>query len=829
MLVARPLLLTTPVSSDGFLNNSPTTGTLSQLANHSTWTLRAFGGIWDDTDEQTAKTWCDKCLTMIKSSGDVVEQQAGATMLASVIAQLTASPHGYMETVYPRCADGVVWLLKHCRATSLKGSVGLESLETATFDCCIAMLNALNAHSASHELRKRVAQLLSDLMPHFTSMLSLGTMGVTGVVSLERLLRTTTLALVLYEHKMRPYLGPLRGAFLRARLFVGTPTHIVRLTARCWSLVIAERCRTQKPKDGNEGNSERNAVGTDATLEVPARYWEEECMRVINSMHDVLRNVCPAAAKAVDAQEERLEEISAADDGDNEQAAQQQQHRGGIGEKTETSLSNRMEMLSYLLSSMLSSGPTGPPGRAMLAIVPVVALVDLLERMILCALNCQVVDDVDSSSNGDGLHSDALRSFVPRLYAAFGRIFPALVDSVSLLRYTSRISTTLVRGLRFVSHGRNNVSCPAALVDLLSCCHRYSIRHGGALRQSFVEPVILLCVREVHIRMMSQPTNNALIGAIVDMGASGSGRKGGKCGKRGKKRGRGGIAVLSSSSSSSTTPAGGAAAPRGTSLSTDTTLPTAPESNASHRRCCLALIRTIDSLLQSSSHHIGTVVYRDVRTMLYGLTNHIDVRPTSLMECSTTMMGSSVHDGVRLRIAVYELLTSCVLLPSASGSVSGGSLLGHAMQVYHDGLNDGDFRIVQTCRRSILMLRPILHPQVAPLRTFEPKIAPMAKRYKTAWPTTTAEVNASTASLVMSGTHVGLGAVSMVTKEVIQSKAQEKQVQEDNTPIQVNKIVLEVVSGASNNGQEGAPSAASTSGATAPEDEDDEDFPDIVT
>jgi len=170
-----------------------------------------------------------------------------------------------------------------------------------------------------------------------------------------------------------------------------------------------------------------------------------------------------------------------------------------------------------------------------------------------------------------------------------------------------------------------------------------------------------------------------------------------------------------------------------------------------------------------------------------------------------------------------------VLLPSASGSVSGGSLLGHAMQVYHDGLNDGDFRIVQTCRRSILMLRPILHPQVAPLRTFEPKIAPMAKRYKTAWPTTTAEVNASTASLVMSGTHVGLGAVSMVTKEVIQSKAQEKQVQEDNTPIQVNKIVLEVVSSASNNGQEGAPSAASTSGATAPEDEDDEDFPDIVT
>ena len=69
---------------------------------------------------------------------------------------------------------------------------------------------------------------------------------------------------------------------------------------------------------------------------------------------------------------------------------------------------------------------------------------------------------------------------------------------------------------------------------------------------------------------------------------------------------------------------------------------------------------------------------------------------------------------------------TCVLLPSASGNISGGSLLGHAMQVYHDGLQDGDWRIVKTCRRSILMLRPILHPQVAPMRTFEPKIAPVS-------------------------------------------------------------------------------------------------------
>ena len=61
----------------------------------------------------------------------------------------------------------------------------------------------------------------------------------------------------------------------------------------------------------------------------------------------------------------------------------------------------------------------------------------------------------------------------------------------------------------------------------------------------------------------------------------------------------------------------------------------------------------MESLLQSSSHHIGTVVHRDVRTMLYGLTNHIDVRPTALMECSTN---GNAHDGVALRLSVYDLL-----------------------------------------------------------------------------------------------------------------------------------------------------------------------------
>ena len=125
------------LASDGFLNTDvvPTTSaqttSLLQLAEHATWTLRAFGGAWDDTDEQTSKTWCDECLNMIKTSGNVALQRSGATLLAAVMTQLSASPYGYMEKVYARCAEGVVWLLKHCRATSLKGSVGLGALEVA--------------------------------------------------------------------------------------------------------------------------------------------------------------------------------------------------------------------------------------------------------------------------------------------------------------------------------------------------------------------------------------------------------------------------------------------------------------------------------------------------------------------------------------------------------------------------------------------------------------------------------------------------------------------------------------------------------------------------
>ena len=205
-------------ATDGFLNDpsSHTSNTTSSaathllhLADHATWTLRAFGGSWDDTDEQTSKTWCDECLKMIKTSGETATQRSGATLLAAVMTQLAASPHGYMEKVYPRCAEGVVWLLKHCRATSLKHSSGLGALEVAAFECCNALFNVLKSPTAPLELHKAATSLLSDVVPQLTSMLSLGVAGVADSTSLECLLQTTTLALVLFEHQMRPYLGPL--------------------------------------------------------------------------------------------------------------------------------------------------------------------------------------------------------------------------------------------------------------------------------------------------------------------------------------------------------------------------------------------------------------------------------------------------------------------------------------------------------------------------------------------------------------------------------------------------------------------------------------------
>jgi len=352
------------------------------------------------------------------------------------------------------------------------------------------------------------------------------------------------------------------------------------------------------------------------------------------------------------------------------------------------------------------------------------------------------------------------------------------------------------------------------------------------MRQSFVEPIVMVCVREIHVRMISQPTHQALIGAIT-----GGTSQGGK-GRKGKKRGRGGGGGGgggggSSSSSATSTPV----------LSTEKSLPISQESNASHRRCCVALISTIECLLQSSVHHVGTVVRRDVRSLLYGMTNSEDPRPSCLMGGNNNNgnQGGDVqnHSGIDLRLAVYDLLTTCALLPSASGNIGGGSLLGHAMALFHDGLNDADWRIVQTCRRSIVALRSLIYPQIAPMRTYEPKIAPLAKRYKTTWPTHKNRLDGGggggrgggggeegTTAPVVAATTANVGARTAAVSSVVQDLASATNTMEDDTPIEVERVVLDTV-------PEVVPrlKATTTSVAVAgsvEEEEEDEDFPDIV-
>ena len=368
-------------ASDGFLDDPASTTTLSRTALHASRTLRAFDGAWDDTSEQDAKEWCDECLRLIRASGEVFVQHSGAIMLASVVSQLAASPDGIVDSIYARCADGIVWLVKHCRATSLRGSVGLAGLEAAAFKCVDVLFRAIASPTSSSELRKSSTPLLSEIMPQLTSMLSLGTAGVTDATSLQCLLRTTSTALILFENQMRPYLGPLRGALVRARMFVGAPSHILSLSSRCWSLVVSARSRTQKPTDdsSNKTNVHSSAVGTSPLLEVPAHFWQEECLRIVYTMHDLLLLICPAAGKTVGPEDERLFRIESSEKNDGDR----RHFQPGMastkdGATDEVSLSERLEMLSYLLSAMLSSGPTGPPGVAMLAIVPVVEIVDLL-------------------------------------------------------------------------------------------------------------------------------------------------------------------------------------------------------------------------------------------------------------------------------------------------------------------------------------------------------------------------------------------------------------------------------------------------------------------
>lgn len=797
-------------ASDGFLNNlttssSPATTNLLELANHSTWTIQSFGGAWDDTSETASKTWCDECLNMIKSSGNVATQRSGAILLASAMAQLDASPNGHMKTVLARCSDGVVWLLKHCCATSLKNSTGSSELEVASFECCFTLLNILHKIG---DVTKTNA-FLNEIVPQLASMLSLGDASST---SLESLLRTTTTALVLFENQMRPYLGQIYGALIRSKCFVGMPSRVIAYSARCWSLVVSARSRTQKPKDDNSSNSKRNTVGTNALLDVPAHFWQEECMKVVNSIHDLLLHICPAAAKKVDPQEQRLFNLSYSSSSTDETIIS---NGGGAVriQMTEVELNAHLEMLSYLMSSLLSTGPAGPPGIAMYAAVPVVAIIDSLERLIISCYYSQV-DDASIDETG-GLTGKALLSFVPRLYKAFGRIFPALVDAVSLLRYSTRLSTTLIRGLRFVSHGQNNVSCPAALISMLNCCKRYAIRMGAAMKQSFVEPVVTLCVHEVYLRMVSQPTNQTSIGAIVNIGS----RNGG--GRKGKKRGRNGNSSDSSSSS-------GSLSSSTETLSTEKILPISHESNASHRSCCYALVTTIECMLQSSVHHVGTVVRRDVQSLLYGLTNTNDPRPSMLMCGSSDVQD---HSGVELRLAVYGLLTTCSLLPSASGNVGGGSLLGHAMSIFHHGLIDADWRIVQACRRSIVSLRALIYPQVAPMKMFESRVAPLAKRYKTAWPTEKKLAKKQKLDSEEVEENVQKRNIKSMANSDLStpsSAAAIKVEEEDATPIEVEKVALEVMPERVGELKDKNSNANMETTVVQEEEEEDEDFPDII-
>ena len=90
---------------------------------------------------------------------------------------------------------------------------------------------------------------------------------------------------------------------------------------------------------------------------------------------------------------------------------------------------------------------------------------------------------------------------------------------------------------------------------------------------------------------MSQPTDTALIGAIVDMG----GAIGKKNGKRGKKRGRGSNGASHSNSTASSSTASDLPR-RGETLSTDTTLPIgkitkSKKKRKKKKRVCCNLIR----------------------------------------------------------------------------------------------------------------------------------------------------------------------------------------------------------------------------------------------
>ena len=611
------------------------------LARHAHATSRAFDGTWDGTAAKEAKAWCDELLKMVRAQGDVPRQTVGAALLTTAIRAFAASSNsaparptsgppvsrlgggGVLDLVYARCADGVVWLLKHCRALTLtKGAAGTVGLEKAAFECVEALLAALATSSTGGvptELYRNVTPLLSDVVPQLTSRLGLGIAGVAGTESAVALLRALATALLLFDTGMRPYLGPLRGALLRAQLFEHTTVGLQRLAARCWSLVCLSRSRVAvRGSKGGGGHGSYGSAGINGLSTVPAQYWEAECMRVVTSMQELVGQMCPASAQGLKLATNNTTKAGASssasssspDAGGNDQALLSALRLTDTWPVNEVLVAARLETLATALSSMLSIGPAGAglngrsggaqAGEAMVSI-PVLSIVDVLDRLIICALNSQVTaghasSSTSSSSSGGGLSAQALRALVPRLYAAFASVFAALVDAVGtpLLRYANRIGRTIVQALKFVSHTAledasslgHGCPCPGAMASMLECASRLAWRHGAALKQSFVEPVVLLCVREIKVRMVSQPNDSLMLGRISADGGGGKGKRRGK--GKGKKRGRNGGSAASSSSGVATVAAatGGA----GVTRLSKPLLPVSAAAAEAHRHSCRACL-----------------------------------------------------------------------------------------------------------------------------------------------------------------------------------------------------------------------------------------------
>ena len=737
------------VDGDGFLRDEESHSKLSRskakvfpaLARHANETLRAYGGVWDQTDENSAKAWCDMLLKMIRSSGDLSKQTCGAKMMTAAIQSFAASRNGLLETLYARCQDGIVWLLKHCRALTLKRVSGVLDLECSVFECCESLFCALAASSTGSvevELSRKVTSLLGDVIPHFTSRLGLGISGVAGTRAAITLFRALIMALLHFETGMRPYLGPLRGALLRAGLFENSSVAVQRVAARSWSLICLSRSKVASRNKDNSINNSASNMDVNGLSTVPAKKWEVECMRVIQSLQELVGQICPSAAQA-----NKNTQRADGDDDSNDSVLLARVVLTDTWPINEVLLANRLRILANVLSSMLSTGPSGASGgrgagydaREAMVMIPVLAIVDVLERLIICALNSQV-----SNSHTSTVGAKTLRALIPRLYAAFASIFSAMVDAVGtpLLRYTSRIGRTILQAVRYVSYTAlqdainlgHGCPCPDAMNCMLTCATRLACRHGAVLKQSFVEPLVILCVREVRIRMLSQPSDSLLLGRIATDGGGRNGKRSGK----GKKRARNGGPVSIGSISTSVVASN---LPHDSTRQAEDSLPVSIASSESHRRLsqsCMACINAM--ILGGGGTSIGSPVRNDVHKMLFALVGDGDQLDPRAANLRLGMGGHADHSGVSLRLSIYELLETCAVIPCSSTT---SSILGVALNAFQSAIFDADHRIVSICRRGMAACRCLVYPQIAPLKTFEPKITPMAKRYKTSWPVSAAD------------------------------------------------------------------------------------------